>query len=331
MAIETKHQFVSTQPDSGNPDLIDPSDWNNNHTISLAASRLMGRASGTSGEVEEIPLGDGLQFSAGALVVAFGSTSTTVAVGNHTHTASAISDFNTAADARISAAIGATVQAYSAALASWAGVTRASGFDAFVATPNSANLRALLTDEVGTGAAYFVGGALGTPASATLTNATGLPVSGITASTSTALGVGSIELGHATDTTISRVSAGVIAVEGVTVPTISSTSTLTNKRITERVFTITDGAGFAIDPTNGDVQKVVLGANRTPTVANWADGDSVTLLIDDGTARTITWTTIGVVWKGGTAPTLATSGFTEVNIYRENGVYRGVHIGDFAS
>ena len=44
--------------------------------------------------------------------------------------------------------------------------------------------------------------ALGTPSSVTLTNATGLPVSGITASTSTALGVGSIELGHATDTTI---------------------------------------------------------------------------------------------------------------------------------
>lgn len=51
----------------------------------------------------------------------------------------------------------------------------------------------------------------------TLANATGLPVAGITASTSTALGVGSVELGHATDTTITRVSAGVIAVEGVNV------------------------------------------------------------------------------------------------------------------
>jgi len=48
-------------------------------------------------------------------------------------------------------------------------------------TPSSANLRATLTDEVGTGAAYFVGGDLGTPASATLTNATGLPLTtGIT-------------------------------------------------------------------------------------------------------------------------------------------------------
>ena len=125
--------------------------------------------------------------------------------------------------------IGVTVQAYDADLTSWAGVTRASGFDTFATTPSSANLRALLSDEEGTGAAYFVGGALGTPSSATLTNATGLPVSGITASTSTALGVGSIELGHATDTTISRVSAGVIAVEGVNIATSSSTNTFTNK------------------------------------------------------------------------------------------------------
>ena len=56
-------------------------------------------------------------------------------------------------------------------------LTPGAGIATFLATPSSANLRAALTDEVGTGAAYFVGGALGTPASATLTNATGLPVS----------------------------------------------------------------------------------------------------------------------------------------------------------
>lgn len=58
------------------------------------------------------------------------------------------------------------------------------------------------------------GGELGTPSSGTLTNATGLPVAGITSSTSTPLGVGSLEVGHATDTTITRTGAGDIAVEG---------------------------------------------------------------------------------------------------------------------
>jgi len=75
------------------------------------------------------------------------------------------------------------------------------------------------------------GGPLGTPSSATLTNATGLPVSGITASTSTALGVGSIELGHASDTTLTRSANGIVQIEGVTVATASNTLTLTNKSI----------------------------------------------------------------------------------------------------
>lgn len=64
------------------------------------------------------------------------------------------------------------------------------------------------------GALVVNGGALGTPSSGTLTNCTGLPVSGIAASTSTALGVGSLELGHASDTTLARSSAGDVAVEG---------------------------------------------------------------------------------------------------------------------
>lgn len=105
------------------------------------------------------------------------------------------------------------------------------GVATFLATPSSANLAAAVTDETGSGALYFTGGALGTPSSATLTNATGLPVSGITASTSTALGVGSIELGHASDTTLSRVSAGVVAIEGVEVTTNTAAQTLTNKTL----------------------------------------------------------------------------------------------------
>lgn len=46
-----------------------------------------------------------------------------------------------------------------------------------------------------------------------------------------------IELGHATDTTITRASAGRIAVEGVNVVTTSSTDTLTNKTLTSPTLT----------------------------------------------------------------------------------------------
>ena len=64
------------------------------------------------------------------------------------------------------------------------------------------------------GATVVTGGALGTPSSGTLTNCTGLPVAGITASTSDALGVGSLEIGNASDTTLARSSAGNLSIEG---------------------------------------------------------------------------------------------------------------------
>lgn len=91
----------------------------------------------------------------------------------------------TAANARtnLGLAIGTNVQAYSAALASWASVARASGFDTFAATPSSANLRSLLADETGTGAALFSGGDMGTPSALVLTNATGLTTAGLAAAT----------------------------------------------------------------------------------------------------------------------------------------------------
>ena len=117
------------------------------------------------------------------------------------------------------------------------------GVATFLATPSSANLASALTDETGTGANVFANSptlvtpALGTPSAVVLTSGTGLPVSGITASTSTALGVGSVELGHATDTTLARVSAGVVSIEGITIDTISGTNTLTNKTLTTPVIT----------------------------------------------------------------------------------------------
>ena len=84
----------------------------------------------------------------------------------------------------------------------------------------SADLATAISDESGTGVVVFnnsptlVTPALGTPSALVLTNATSLPVSGITASTSSAIGVGTIELGHATDTTIARASSGVVSIEG---------------------------------------------------------------------------------------------------------------------
>lgn len=56
-------------------------------------------------------------------------------------------------------------------------IVPATGIAAWLAAPSSANLRAALTDETGTGASYFQGGNLGTPSAGVATNLTGLPLS----------------------------------------------------------------------------------------------------------------------------------------------------------
>jgi hypothetical protein len=177
----------------------------------------------------------------------------------------------------------------------------------------------------------LTGGALGTPSSGTLTNCTGLPVAGVTASTSTALGVGSVELGHASDTTLSRSAAGVLAVEGVVVTTVSSTSTLTNKTIQgtkETVHTITDGAAFEIDPRNGGIQTITLGASRTPKATNFESGHSMTLMVA-ATANTITWTdaTLNPTWIGGSAPALSATQQTVISLWEVGSTIYGSLIG----
>jgi hypothetical protein len=105
--------------------------------------------------------------------------------------------------------------------------------------------------------------------------------------------------------------------------------------ILEDIFTITDGAAFEVDPGNGSIQLITLGASRTPKATNFAAGESITLMVNDGTAYTLTWTdatwgTGGVVWVGGTAPTLATSGYTVIQFWKVGTQIYGARVGDVA-
>ena len=117
----------------------------------------------------------------------------------------------------------------------------------------------------------------------------------------------------------------------------TDTQTLTNKTITdlifdgsftEEIFTITDGASVDLNPANGTIQLWTLGASRSPTATNFTNGESMTLMINDGTAYTITWPS--VTWVGGTAPTLATTGYTVVELWEAGSTLYGAYVGAVA-
>jgi hypothetical protein len=99
----------------------------------------------------------------------------------------------------------------------------------------------------------------------------------------TSLGVGAgdspqftgIELGHASDTTLTRVSAGVLAIEGVNVVTTSSTSTLTNKTF--------DANGTGNSLSNVDLADLSIGAKTESIII--AASDETTAL-ETGAAKT---------------------------------------------
>ena len=146
--------------------------------------------------------------------------------------------------------------------------------------------------------------------------------------------------------TITLTGAAVVFVSAVeaNIVQLTKTQTLTNKTLTdpaitgtilEDVFTITDGAAFEIDPSNGSIQLITLGDSRTPLATNFAAGEAITLMVDDGTDYTLTWTDAtfggsGVVWKtdAGVAPTLNTTGFTVIVFWKVSTQVYGARVGD---
>jgi hypothetical protein len=124
---------------------------------------------------------------------------------------------------------------------------------------------------------------------------------------------------------------------GVVIGT-TDTQTLSNKTISnlimdgyirEEVFAVS-GTTPALSPSNGTIQTWTLTGNSTPTQGTWTQGESMTLMINDGTAFTVNWTSVPVVWVGGTAPTLATTGFTVIELWEVGTTIYGARVGNVA-
>lgn len=121
---------------------------------------------------------------------------------------------------------------------------------------------------------------IGTPSAGVLTNATGLPISGLVASTTLAIGVGSIELGHATDTTIARAAAGRITVETVAVARSSSASATDNTlaRFDSTTGDLIQTTGIVVDDSNNMSSVGTLGVGAITSSGTLAlSANSITM------------------------------------------------------
>jgi hypothetical protein len=126
--------------------------------------------------------------------------------------------------------------------------------------------------------------------------------------------------------------ATITGVETLTNKTLTSaviTGAVLNDGYTEEVFAVT-GTAPALSPANGSIQTWVLSGNSTPTAGTWASGQSMTLMVDDGSAYTINWASMSITWKtgGGTAPTLLTTGYTVIELVKVGSTIYGWLAGD---
>lgn len=114
----------------------------------------------------------------------------------------------------------------------------------------------------------------------------------------------------------------------LTTPVING-ATLNGALVHQRTTNTTPGASRALDAAvDGTLFRITLSANCTFT-DSIGDGEWIKLSLDDGSAYVPTFPTI--VWIGGVAPTIPTSGRIHLLIWKEDTTLYGRDLGNTAS
>ena len=69
MTVSLKHTFQSAKSDSADTTIVQPSNWNEEHELTLATNKVLGRATAGTGAAEELSIGTALSISGGTLAV----------------------------------------------------------------------------------------------------------------------------------------------------------------------------------------------------------------------------------------------------------------------
>jgi hypothetical protein len=69
MTVSLKHIFQSANPDGPDSSQVQPSNWNEEHELTLATNKVLGRATAGTGAAEELSVGTALSVSGGTLAV----------------------------------------------------------------------------------------------------------------------------------------------------------------------------------------------------------------------------------------------------------------------